>query len=98
MVENIDILKTIGHHAHRPKTVIGFAAESENLIANAKSKLETKNCDLILANSIENGAVFGLNHNQITLLYKNGKTENWPQMTKQEIAKKLLMKIIEMKV
>jgi len=89
LVENIDILKTIGNHKNRPKIVVGFAAESDDLIANATSKLKTKNCDFILANNINEGRVFGSNYNQITLIDKNGKVENWPKMTKKEVAEKL---------
>lgn len=90
MVENVDILQTISNHKNRPGIVVGFAAESEDLIQNAKKKLSEKNCDLVLANDINGGEVFGSDYNQITLLDKKGKIENWNKMTKQEVASKLL--------
>lgn len=83
MIENVDILKTISNHKQRPKIVIGFAAESDDLIRNAKEKLKSKNCDFVLANNVENGEVFGSDYNQITLLNKEGKTEKWEKMTKK---------------
>ena len=97
LVENVDILKTIGNHKTRPQIVIGFAAESDDLVKNAKAKLTAKNCDLVLANNIENGAVFGSDYNQIVLCNKNGKIEKWEKMTKREVAKKLAEKISEIK-
>ncbi len=52
MTENPDILKTVGHHAQRPKLVIGFAAETNDLIANASAKLNRKGADFIVANDV----------------------------------------------
>ena len=96
LIENIDILKTIANHQNRPKIVIGFAAESDDLIKNAQTKLQAKNCDLILANNINDGEIFGSNYNQITLLDKSGKVENWQKMTKVEVATKLAEKLGEL--
>jgi phosphopantothenoylcysteine decarboxylase/phosphopantothenate--cysteine ligase len=95
LIENVDILKTIANHKNRPKVVIGFAAESSDLIKNAKKKLAEKNCDLVLANDINGGEVFGSNYNQITLLDKNGKVEKWEKMSKKEVAKKLLTRLTQ---
>jgi phosphopantothenoylcysteine decarboxylase/phosphopantothenate--cysteine ligase len=64
------------------------------LIKNAKIKLEKKNCDFVLANNVENGAVFGSNYNQITILDKTGKVEEWEKMTKKEVAEKLIDKLV----
>jgi phosphopantothenoylcysteine decarboxylase/phosphopantothenate--cysteine ligase len=89
LIENIDILKTIGNHQNRPKIVVGFAAESENLIKNGKAKLKAKNCDFVLANNIDDGEVFGSKYNQITLISRNQKIEKWQRMTKNEVANKL---------
>jgi phosphopantothenoylcysteine decarboxylase/phosphopantothenate--cysteine ligase len=94
LVENVDILKTISNHKNRPKIVVGFAAESSDLIKNAAAKLRAKNCDLVLANNVENGEVFGSDYNQITLLDKKGKMEKWEKMTKREIAEKVINKLI----
>ena len=93
LTQNVDILKTISNHKNRPQIVVGFAAESSDLIKNAKAKLQAKNCDLVLANNVEDGAVFGSDYNQITLLDKKGKSEKWEKMTKKEVAEKLLKKL-----
>ena len=97
LVVNVDILKTIGNSKDRPKIVIGFAAESDNLIENAHKKLKEKNCDLIIANNIENGQIFGSNYNKISIISKN-KHEDFDKMTKAQVAILLaerLVKIIE---
>jgi phosphopantothenoylcysteine decarboxylase/phosphopantothenate--cysteine ligase len=93
LVENVDILKTVSNHKNRPGIVVGFAAESSDLIKNAAAKLKAKNCDLVLANNIDDGAVFGSDYNQITLLDKKGKMEKWEKMTKREVAEKLIKKL-----
>lgn len=95
--KNIDILKTIGHLEDlRPKLVIGFAAETENLVEYATSKLQRKNADWILANDVspqaDGSSVFGSEYNQITLITKH-TTEAWPRMPKLELAKLLADKI-----
>lgn len=94
LVENIDILKTVGNSKNRPKIVIGFAAESENLIENARKKLREKNCDLIIANNIENGQIFGSNYNKISILSANNQ-ENFDKMTKSQVASILADKLVE---
>lgn len=93
LTENVDILKTIANHKNRPKIVIGFAAESSDLIDNAKAKLKAKNCDFVLANDINGGEVFGSDYNTITLLDRKGKVEKWEKMTKEEVAKNLVEKL-----
>ncbi len=92
---NPDILKTIAVNKKRPRLVIGFAAETENLIENAKSKLQEKKIDIILANKINNNnRVFGSDYNVISFVEKN-KLENYDKKTKQEIAQILIKKIIK---
>lgn len=93
LVENPDILKTIANHKKRPKLVIGFAAETENLEKNAKEKRKNKNCDWILANDVSGGKVFEQDSNEI-LFISEQKNENWKKMSKQEVAKKLVEKIV----
>jgi phosphopantothenoylcysteine decarboxylase/phosphopantothenate--cysteine ligase len=88
-----DILKIISNHKNRPKIVIGFAAETENLIENAKNKLLNKNCDYILANDVSQN-VFGSDSNQITLVSKTSIDE-WNKMSKSEVSKKLVNYIIK---
>jgi phosphopantothenoylcysteine decarboxylase/phosphopantothenate--cysteine ligase len=94
LTENVDILKTVSNHKNRPRIVVGFAAESSDLIKNAAAKLKAKNCDLVLANNVEDGVVFGSDYNQITLLDKKGKMEKWEKMTKREVATNLINKIL----
>lgn len=86
--KNPDILEFVGHHKNRPALVIGFAAESEDLIKNAQSKLKNKNCDLIIANDIENGEIFGANQSKAYLISKK------EQKDLGKISKKLLAQII----
>lgn len=99
MIENPDILATIGHSTNRPKLVIGFAAETDNLIHNAQKKLKKKGADLIVANDVsntENGnSVMGGDNNTIVLLDGNN-IEKWPSMSKQDVAEKLSKKIADM--
>lgn len=97
LTENPDILKTIANHENRPKLVIGFAAETENLLDNAKAKLAKKSCDWILANDVSgtNGQnVFGTDENHVYLV-TNSKQDNWQAMSKSAIAEKLVTEIEE---
>ena len=91
--ENPDILSRISkRNSKRPKLVIGFAAETENLIKNAELKLREKGCDWILANNISNGEVIGQDENKIHFISANEKSE-WNIMSKSDVAKKLSNKI-----
>lgn len=91
LVENPDILQTIATGKNRPALVIGFAAETENLVQNAKEKLKKKKCDWILANDVSKDA-FGAEENQITLITANQETL-WPRAGKRHIARKLAAEI-----
>ena len=74
--ENPDILSRISkRNSKRPKLVIGFAAETENLISNAELKLKEKGCDWILANDISNGEVIGHDDNKIHFISLDEKNE-----------------------
>lgn len=91
LTENPDILKTIAtRKTKRPGFVAGFAAETENVIENARLKLARKECDLIVANDIrpETG-VFGGDHNCVHLVSSAG-VESWPDMSKREVARRLM--------
>ena len=92
MVENPDILATIGHHRDRPFLVVGFAAETQDLLANARSKLERKGADLIVANDVS-GDVMGGDRNRVTIVSPAG-AEPWPELGKDEVAARLA-KLIE---
>jgi len=76
---------------------VGFAAESEDLIANARQKLEKKHLDLIVANDITNDkSGFDVDTNKVTMIDRNGKTDNLPLLSKREVADKILDKMVEL--
>lgn len=85
-----DILKELGQSRRENQFICGFAMETENLIENAVRKLESKNVDMIVANSLKTeGAGFGTDTNVVTLIKKDGKTE-LPLMSKTDVAMKIL--------
>jgi phosphopantothenoylcysteine decarboxylase/phosphopantothenate--cysteine ligase len=91
-----DILKELGRKK-KNQVLVGFAAETEELEQNAAQKLAEKNLDIIAANLLGNpGSGFGVDTNKITLIYKDGRKEVLPQMTKDEIAHILLDRIVEL--
>ena len=100
MTENPDILATIGHHAERPKLVIGFAAETEKLLDHAAAKLDRKGADFIVANDVSAtgatsaGGIMGGANNRVTIVSRAGN-EAWPEMTKDEVAAKLANLVAE---
>lgn len=76
LVRNPDILATVGHHNQRPRLVVGFAAETDDLVQNAQAKLASKGADWILANDVsEAGGVFGGDSNHILLVDIHGVTD-----------------------
>jgi phosphopantothenoylcysteine decarboxylase/phosphopantothenate--cysteine ligase len=91
LVENPDILADVAtRRTGRPALVIGFAAETERVVENARDKLKRKGCDLIVANSVaENEGTFGGLDNQVTIVSAAG-AEPWPRMSKQEVARGLI--------
>ena len=93
LVENPDILATIAQGALRPAIVVGFAAETENVLDHARIKLERKKCDLIVANDVGEGTgVFGGKTNLVHLVSGQG-VESWPAMDKSEVAKRLIQRL-----
>jgi phosphopantothenoylcysteine decarboxylase/phosphopantothenate--cysteine ligase len=92
--ENPDILATVAHLAsRRPRLVIGFAAETENVVANAKAKLRRKGCDWILANDVSpQTGIMGGDRNTIQLVTDTG-VESWPAQSKAEVAAMLVTRI-----
>jgi len=95
MVENPDILKGVGIGNSRPSLVVGFAAETENLVENARKKLAKKGADWIVANDVSAEAgTFGGDRNTVVLVSKSGE-ENWPSASKDEVAERLVDKIAE---
>ena len=94
LVENPDILSTIAHRTEqRPPLVIGFAAETENVVANARDKLARKGCDWILANDVSPATgIMGGDRNTIQLVTAAG-VEAWPPQSKEEVAAMLIDRI-----
>ncbi len=94
LIENPDILSTIAHRkSGRPRLVIGFAAETDDVVANAKAKLAKKGCDWILANDVspETG-IMGGDDNTIQLVTAGG-VESWPSQSKADVARMLIERI-----
>ncbi len=89
LTANPDILKIIANHPKRPACVVGFAAETDHLIPNAQAKLKAKHCDLILANNVSLGAVFGQDETHLHAITANG-SDDWGVMSKDAAAEKLL--------
>ena len=94
--ENPDILATISRMSEgRPKLVVGFAAETDDVIANATAKRIRKGCDWIVANDVSHATgIMGGTENDVTVIDVNGST-SWPRMRKDEVARKLAAKIAE---
>lgn len=97
LVENPDIAKAVGERKHPGQVLVGFAAETQNVLANAQSKLEKKNLDLIVANDVTaEGAGFGVDTNIVTLISRNDSTP-LPKMSKREVADRILDKAFSLR-
>lgn len=93
--ENPDILATVSRAADRPRLVVGFAAETENVIDHASAKRLRKGCDWILANDVSPATgIMGGSENAVTLITADG-AEDWPRMGKAEVARRLAARIAE---
>jgi len=94
--ENPDILKSLSNRDEdRPLLVVGFAAETENVVNYATAKRERKGCDMIVANDVSDGSgVMGGTENQVHIISDAG-AEHWPTLSKTEVAAKLALKIAE---
>ncbi len=89
-----DILAALADSECRPRCVVGFAAESRDLLQNAAAKLQAKKLDLIAANDISApDAGFGVDTNRVTLLYANGQSEALPLMSKTEVAEAIIERL-----
>jgi phosphopantothenoylcysteine decarboxylase/phosphopantothenate--cysteine ligase len=93
LTENPDILASLAIHKQRPKLVIGFAAETENIIAHAQAKLAKKGCDWIVANDVS-GDVMGGENNAFHIVTKAG-VDSWLESPKDVIARKLMEKVAD---
>ena len=95
--KNPDILAEMGKEKNST-LVVGFAAETDELISNAAQKLKAKNVDLMVANDVTKpGAGFDSDTNIVTLLTPNGKAEPLPKMSKDEVAHRILDKILDLR-
>ncbi len=96
LTENPDILATVSKMSKgRPGLVVGFAAETDDVIAHATAKRDRKGCDWIIANDVspETG-IMGGSENDVTLITSGG-SEDWPRMSKDQVANRLVQKIVE---
>ena len=95
LVQNPDILATLGGMKTDKQTLVGFALETDNEEANAQHKLEKKNLDYIVLNSLRDaGAGFGVDTNKVTIIARDGKKKESPLMSKQEVARLIVQEII----
>jgi phosphopantothenoylcysteine decarboxylase / phosphopantothenate---cysteine ligase len=94
LVENPDILATIARRkSKRPRLVVGFSAETDHVIENAKAKRERKGCDWIVANDVSPATgIMGGDHNTVHLI-TGSEVETWPTMPKQDVARMLIARI-----
>jgi phosphopantothenoylcysteine decarboxylase/phosphopantothenate--cysteine ligase len=94
-VENPDILATVSRAAGRPALVVGFAAETEDVVAHATAKRLRKGCDWIVANDVSPGTgIMGGTENAVTLITDAG-AEVWPRLAKDEVARRLAARMAE---
>jgi phosphopantothenoylcysteine decarboxylase/phosphopantothenate--cysteine ligase len=97
LVRTPDILKGLGE-AKGGRLLVGFAAETEDLVANARRKLEAKNLDLIVANDVTaQGAGFGTPTNTVVLLRRDGQRRDVPLATKREVAEQILDEVVALR-
>ncbi len=95
LVENPDILATIaGHGPRRPRLVVGFAAETSDLEAQARAKLQRKGCDWVVANDVSADGIMGGDENEVLLVYPQG-VDRWPRASKTAVAQRLAERIAE---
>ena len=93
--ENPDILAAVSRSEPRPRLVVGFAAETDDVVANAAAKLARKGCDWIVANDVSPATgIMGGTENAVTLVTAAG-AEPWPRLTKPETARRLAARIAE---
>jgi phosphopantothenoylcysteine decarboxylase/phosphopantothenate--cysteine ligase len=94
LVENPDILATLSKAAARPRLVVGFAAETDDVEAHATAKLARKGCDWIVANDVSIEGTMGGDQNAVAIVSKAG-IERWERTAKGEVARKLAARIAE---
>jgi phosphopantothenoylcysteine decarboxylase/phosphopantothenate--cysteine ligase len=92
LVENPDILATLARHARRPRLVVGFAAETDDVEVHARAKLARKGCDWIVANDVSVAGTMGGDLNAVAIVSGSG-VEHWDRMAKAEVARRLADRI-----
>jgi phosphopantothenoylcysteine decarboxylase/phosphopantothenate--cysteine ligase len=94
LVENPDILSLIAQRNHaRPKIVVGFAAETDDVLAHARKKLDAKGCDMIVANDVSpSTGIMGGDSNAIHIVTRDG-IDSWPRLDKDEVARRLVARL-----
>lgn len=94
LVQNPDILATLGQMKQKGQRLVGFALETDNELSNAESKLQRKNLDFIVLNSLRNeGAGFGTDTNKVTIIARDGSRQESPLMSKHEVAELIVATI-----
>lgn len=97
LVHTPDILKTLGAAKAPNQIMVGFAAETQNVLDNARKKLSSKNLDFIVANDVTmDGAGFATDTNIVTIIDQNGGCESLPKMTKREVAAAIIDKVVSL--
>jgi phosphopantothenoylcysteine decarboxylase/phosphopantothenate--cysteine ligase len=98
LVKNPDILAELGIRKRKGVTLVGFAAETQDMEDNARQKLAAKNLDLLVANDVTRpGAGFGSDTNIVKLFFARGRTESLPLMSKADVANKVLDAVLEIR-
>lgn len=96
LTKTTDILKAVGQNRRTNQIICGFSMETSNLIENSQNKLESKNCDMIVANNLnDDGAGFGIDTNKVTIITKN-KTNSLEVLSKKQVAVEILNQALEM--
>ena len=95
--KNYDILEFLAkHNSLRPKLVVGFAAETHDVLKSAKEKIANKHCDWIIANNVLDTKIgFNSDMNEVSIIYKNNKVEKIYKNSKAFIADKISKKIVD---
>jgi len=92
-----DILQSLGMEKG-DRLLVGFAVETQDILRNARAKLQQKNLDLIVVNNpLEEGVAFGADTNKVTLIHRDGSVEALPKMPKPEVAQRVLEKIVALR-
>lgn len=91
LIENPDIAATLGQLKQPHQQLIGFALETDHELENAQHKMDKKNLDMIVLNSLRDaGAGFGYDTNKVTILFRDGSQKNYPLLSKEAVAQVII--------